>query len=137
MRLTPPNLRDSNRNNGGFQMIGKSGCRVLREQCRVLEMAGWSRRTKWGQQLPNDRCLARLAGGRSPGHRTPVMGSLQEVLHVRPRHIGCLLLGGSAAYLRLLIHSATALACSSFSPGMPLLCGALLPDSPLVRCSAI
>lgn len=88
MRLTPPNLRDSNRNNGGLQMIGKSGCRVLREQCRVLEMAGWSRRTKWGQQLPNDRCLARLAGGVSSGHRTPVMGSLQEVLYVRPRHIG-------------------------------------------------
>ena len=83
------------------------------------------------------RRLARLAGGVSARHRAPVMGSRQEVCRCDRDTLGCLLPGGSAAYLRLLTHSATALACSSFSPGMPLLCGALLPDSPLVRCSAI
>jgi hypothetical protein len=52
MRLTPPNLRDSNRNNGGLQMIGKSGCRVLREQCRVF---------RDGRLVPEDKVGAATA----------------------------------------------------------------------------
>ena len=35
-----------------------------------------------------------------------------------------------STYLRVLMYSAIALACSSFSPAMALLCGGLLPDSP-------
>jgi hypothetical protein len=38
-------------------------------------------------------------------------------------------------YLRVFIYSAIALAWSSVIPAMPLLCGALLVDSPLVMCA--
>ena len=44
-------------------------------------------------------------------------------------------LGLVFSYLRVLMYSKIALAFSSFNPEMPLLCGGLLPVSPLVMCS--
>jgi hypothetical protein len=63
-----------------------------------------------------------------------IMTLFWHLSYLRDRTVGRII---ASVYLKAFMYSATASACWWFNSGMPLSCGGLLPDLPLVSCSTI
>ena len=101
-------------------------------------------RTSWLKEQQNKNSCCRESKKLSTGShglhsRTPCLTRSTASLSLATLHSAHSALALQSrsvqTHFSVLVYSAIALACSSLNPAMPLLCGALLPGSPLVMCS--